>query len=307
MARLFNFRRWRGFTLVELLVVIAIIAILIGLLLPAVQKVREAAARTQCVNNLKQICLAMHMCNDTYKKLPNTTGLRYGNELNIGPGQWSGTQGSGVFYHALPFLEQKPLYDYGGQFTTSGSWNSAGYNYIQSDSRARVPTYRCPSDWTDIDGTTSNGTVGTSYCANEQAFDPGGQAQGTWGQGTGYAAIPKTFRDGTSQTILFTERYMRPAGYSNPAYSPGQGWGNNQSATFACGNNLYSGFQIAPGPSGPNTVNPGIPQGGHTGSIQVGMADGSVHGVFATVDTTTFGYACTPNGNDLLSSDWNNQ
>src|SRR5438094_6697279 len=98
MVRTADKGRAPGFTLIELLVVIAIIAILIALLVPAVQKVREAAARTQCVNNMKQIGLATHGYNDTYKALPSPYSV-----IN-------GVYGD-LWWYILPFIEQAPLYN----------------------------------------------------------------------------------------------------------------------------------------------------------------------------------------------------
>ena len=131
-------RRARGFTLIELLVVIAIIAVLIGLLLPAVQKVRDAAARTQSLNNLKQMALACHSCNDTYGKLPPGVGWFPGNvPVNSTP-SGRGT----VFYFLLPFVEQDNLYRQINpalfQFnTTAGAW---AYNTAPFDFQSGVPS-----------------------------------------------------------------------------------------------------------------------------------------------------------------------
>src|SRR5437762_2822289 len=125
----------KGFTLIELLVVIAIIAILIGLLLPAVQQVREAASRAQCQNNLKQIGLALHNHASAYKYFP-TSGAQSAAFGVTGVG--FETMGWG--YQILPFIEQNNLYKVGKE---SGPW---GWNAAIGKSMVEVPvpTYLCP-------------------------------------------------------------------------------------------------------------------------------------------------------------------
>jgi len=131
-------RRRSGFTLIELLVVIAIIAILIGLLLPAVQKIREAANRMSCSNNLKQIGLAMHNHESTYGYFPSSGAQSAALDV---PATTAGFEIMGWEYQLLAFVEQDNLYKAGQQ---SGPWNwnsSIGKALVE----APVKTYNCPS------------------------------------------------------------------------------------------------------------------------------------------------------------------
>ena len=144
----FNRRSRDGFTLIELLVVIAIIAILIGLLLPAVQKVREAAARAQCQNNLKQLGLAANNYESTYQKLP----LGFHDTVQVGNAIQQGSK-AGVLVQLLPYVEQENLYRLIpsqvytiGASTGGRDWINFQFPTTYAASRNRVKTFECPSD-----------------------------------------------------------------------------------------------------------------------------------------------------------------
>lgn len=136
--------RQRGFTLVELLVVIAIIGVLVGLLLPAVQAAREAARRMQCSNNFKQMGLAMHNYESTYKKLPPAV-TKVSNSTN-------GTHNPSAFIRMLPYMEQAPLYaqldavGFGEHVSYwLGTAAATGPQIRAILAQSRFPMYRCPS------------------------------------------------------------------------------------------------------------------------------------------------------------------
>jgi prepilin-type N-terminal cleavage/methylation domain-containing protein len=291
-------RRRRAFTLIELLVVIAIIAILIGLLLPAVQKVREAAARAKCTNNLKQMSLAAANYASAFQdKLPSAIDYNY-------------ASGATVHVSLLPYIEQSALY----QLAAPGYWN------IYNGSNNVVKTYVCPSDSTTTNGLYSSTYPVTSYAANINVFGTTtaiSTASNPYSGGgiTSYTShytignVP----DGTSNTIAFAERlsyyqnygwfqwWAYPGGMSSYTAMFGyQPWVS--SAQSSCG---YS-FQVSPKISvaacqGPY---PYVANSMHTGGIVVGMLDGSVRSVSSSVQANTFVLATIPDDGLTLGSNW---
>ena len=312
--------RTSGFTLIELLVVIAIIAILIALLLPAVQQAREAARRTQCKNNMKQLGLALHNYHDVHLKFPPGFTQEY---QSSSP---SGYQGHSLFLYLLPYVEQTNLYN-----TFNMNKPKANIAYTPGVlSASVVPVFICPSDLSTLaDGVYAYGSeyyAATSYKGNggSRTYYPSNmQDDGvfmTVGPGavkpTGMCVAIRGVIDGTSNTILFGEAHHVDQNYNsfvNAGLSTGniESWsrwypagGFNGTGDVLCSAYVNINYEI-PFPYGAS----GAPTSrsafyayqdrrlcaigsGHVGGAHVTLCDGSVRFLSESMSQVILSYLC---------------
>jgi prepilin-type N-terminal cleavage/methylation domain-containing protein len=302
----------RGFTLIELLVVIAIIAILIGLLLPAVQKVREAAARSQCSNNLKQWSLAMHMYHDQFKFFP--LGERGGPRQTWVMQLW-------------PYVEQGNL-SRGLNLKTQEFWEPVCTidNTMQGRCAVRVPLYYCPSqgNGADLDDPSQTynrcrGNYVVSFGQYHQDVAAAtSQPLAMFGEVGGQRTKPQKTRmamikDGTANTLMMSEVLMATSHRDDDWRGDIQNDdGVNHFMTFS-----------TPNSSTPDVVNwavttndPRMPvttagsefnaaRSYHVGGVNVSTADASVHFVSDTISLATWQALATINGGETIGSDFN--
>ncbi len=311
----------KGFTLIELLVVIAIIAILIGLLLPAVQKVRSAAARIQCANNLKQLGLAAFNYEGTYQRFPSGVNLPF--TAAVAGGQSAGPVIPGtylpLFGALLPYVEQDNLYKQ-MNFTTSQYGNTLGAG---SPGATVVKTYFCPADVAPNQTTYTTGGKTYYFGANSYGGNPGvyGFYTSSMDQ-TGIFYINSSvtiagITDGTSNTLMFGERNRLDPTYDR-IYGGGVAGAFGQRSGWAWANTL-PGFDYLFGAVQPInwvmpvglTSDPGfvyedlrfsVYGSGHTSGANFCFADGSVKFLTNSVPVVVLQQLSTRAGGETVDS-----
>ncbi|MCI0637654.1 MAG: DUF1559 domain-containing protein [Gemmataceae bacterium] len=299
-------RQRLAFTLIELLVVIAIIAILIGLLLPAVQKVREAASRLHCANNLKQIGLAMHHVNDTRQYLPPGFAPSAVQRITRAAPPYNGPFGRTFFHWILPYVEQDNIYK---ALDPNQTYNGLQYWQV-------IDTFVCPSDPSSRDGKSQTPYGGahnwgvSNYAVNYLVF--GNPPQG---HTEGGGRISTSFPDGTSNSITHAEVYGTCGWTGDLGYMYGSLWADSNSIwrPHFCTNTTHkdpSGagftscrmFQVQP--NWMTQCDPSRAQSPHSGGMNVLLGDGSTRFLAAGIEPSTWQRACHPRDGQPLGDDW---